>query len=87
MKNLSKVALTLAVSAAGFFAVAPVALANVDTAGMVKCEGGNACKNTSACKTSSNQCKGQNACKGKGVSMEKTQADCDKAKAANATGK
>ncbi len=68
--------LSLALTAAALFAVAPIARA--DTTGssaMGHCMGANACKGQGACKTASNACKGQNACKGKGFTVT-TAAQC-----------
>ena len=72
----------MAMMVAGLFAMG--AMTPIASAGStVKCSGINSCKGTSACKTASSSCKGQNSCKGQGFTMQKTQASCDAAQAAN----
>ncbi|AWN73615.1 hypothetical protein LEAN103870_10460 [Legionella anisa] len=77
MNKLQLTGVALAMGAASMFALTPAFAADT-SAGMVKCQGGNACKGQGACKTADNACKGQNACKGKGVA-EMSQEDCQKA--------
>lgn len=71
---------TLAAAVALSFTVLPLTSAfAADTAGQVKCMGSNQCKGQSACKTANNACKGQNSCKGKGLTMEASKEQCEKA--------
>jgi len=64
---MKTIGLAMAVSAAGFFATAPAAMADAHAGkGKVHCYGVNACKGQNDCKGESNACKGHGSCKGKG---------------------
>jgi hypothetical protein len=77
MKTTSKLnGVTLAMAAAGLFALGSPAFAQESESAKVHCYGVNACKGQSACKTANSACKGQNACKGQGY-LEKTKEECD----------
>jgi len=75
MSNKKLVSKTLATTAALAFAAVTATSVMANTT-EVKCVGGNSCKHMSACGTE----KAKNACAGHGVSMEKDEAACTKAK-------
>ncbi len=83
MNTTKLTGVALATLVAGMFGTATMssAFAADGNDGMVKCEASSACKGQGACKTEANACKGENACKGQAMTMQKSQADCDKAQA------
>ncbi|MFZ2237751.1 MAG: hypothetical protein WBP11_01585 [Dokdonella sp.] len=83
MNTTKLTGVALATLVAGMFGTATMssAFAAEGHDGMVKCEHSSACKGQGACKTEANACKGQNACKGTAMTMQESQAACDKAQA------
>ncbi len=75
--EINKTAATLAIAAAGMFAIAAPTVASAGENSEVHCYGVNVCKGHNDCKTASNACSGQASCKGQGfvVVSEKTCAD------------
>lgn len=57
---------SLAIAAAGLFAIAAPAAATEGENSEVHCYGVNVCKGHNDCKTANNACKGQASCKGQG---------------------
>ena len=81
MNTTKLTGVALATMVAGMFGTATMssAFAADGNDGMVKCEASSACKGHGACKSEANACKGQNACKGTAMTMQESQAACDKA--------
>jgi hypothetical protein len=67
--------ITLAVTAATLFSIAPMnASASEQASG--KCMGGNSCKGQSFCHTATSSCGGMNSCKGQGW-IKATKQECE----------
>ncbi len=75
--EINKTAATLAITAAGMFAIAVPTVASAGADSQVHCYGVNVCKGHNDCKSASNACKGQASCKGQGfvAVSEKTCGD------------
>jgi hypothetical protein len=64
--EINKTSASLAIAAAGLFAIAVPIAATAGADSEVHCYGVNVCKSHNDCKTANNACKGQAACKGQG---------------------
>ncbi len=75
--EINKTAASIAIAAAGMFAVATPTTVSAGSDSEVHCYGVNVCKGHNDCKTANNACKGHGACKGQGfvIVSEKTCAD------------